>query len=69
MENRIKSLIKKLSKFGFSVKPKKESHIDPVCGMEASGDLFQANHQSKSYYFCSEHCKEQFIANPGEYID
>ena len=48
---------------------KDEAVKDPVCGMEASGDLFQANHQSKSYYFCSEHCKEQFIANPGEYID
>ena len=44
MENRIKSLIKKLSKFGFSVKPKNKDHVDPVCGMEASNALL------KTYY-------------------
>ena len=69
MENKIKSLIKKLSRLGFSVKPKKNGHKDPVCGMEASGDLFKADYQGKSYYFCSDHCKEQFIANPADFAD
>lgn len=69
MENKIKSLIKKLSRFGFSVKPKGSRHTDPVCGMEASGDLFKAEYQGKSYYFCSNHCKNQFVANPADYVD
>ncbi len=69
MENKIKSLIKKLSRFGFSVKPKNKGYTDPVCGMEASGDLFKANHKGKSYYFCSDHCREQFVANPDNYAD
>lgn len=69
MENKIKSLIRKLSRLGFSVKPKKKGPIDPVCGMEASGDMFKTDYQNKSYYFCSDHCKAQFVANPGNYIN
>ena len=69
MENKIKSLIKKLSRFGFSVKPKGSRRIDTVCGMESSGDLFKAEYQGKSYYFCSGHCQEQFVANPRNFID
>lgn len=68
MENKIKSLIKKLSRFGFSVKPKNQGHIDPVCGMEASSNLFKADYQGKSYYFCSDYCRQQFEKNPEDYI-
>ena len=69
MENRIKSLIKKLSRFGFSVKSKNKGHIDPACGMEASADLFKADYKGKSYYFCSDHCQEQFKKDPEAYIE
>lgn len=69
MENRIKSLIKKLSRFGYHVKPKNAGHIDPVCGMAVSDESIKADYQGKSYYFCSDHCREQFIANPGNYVD
>ena len=69
MENKIKSLIKKLSRFGFSVKPKGSKRTDPVCGMESSGDLFKAEDQGKSYYFCSDHCQDQFTANPANHVD
>ena len=69
MENKIKSIIKKLSRLGFSVKPKGHKHIDPVCGMEASSDLFKADYKGKSHYFCSDHCQGQFVANPGNYAD
>lgn len=68
MENRIKSLIKKLSRLGFHVKPKNYKHIDPVCGMEASADLFKADYKGKSYYFCSDHCEQQFKKDPESYI-
>ena len=39
---------------------------DPVCGMDvdpvkAAG---KSEHKGKVYYFCSEHCKKRFDANP-----
>ncbi|MEK7193414.1 MAG: YHS domain-containing protein [Patescibacteria group bacterium] len=69
MENKIRSLIKKLSRFGFSVRSKNKDHIDPVCGMEASGGLFKADYKDKNYYFCSDHCREKFAANPDNYVN
>lgn len=43
---------------------------DPVCGMEV--DLRTAKNAAeaneKTYYFCSEGCKTEFVANPGTYI-
>lgn len=45
--------------------------IDPVCGMEVN--IATAEHpyvyQDKTYYFCSEGCKESFRANPEQYLD
>ena len=67
MENRIKSLIKKLSRLGFSVKPKNNDHVDPVCGMKVSIDLLKRDYQGESYFFCSEHCKQQFEKDPEDY--
>lgn len=42
---------------------------DPVCGMQvdpgkAAG---RAEHQGKSYFFCSAGCKAKFEKNPGQY--
>ena len=42
---------------------------DPVCGMEvdpatAAG---QSTHDGKTYYFCSEVCKQKFDARPELY--
>ena len=68
MENRVKSLIKKLSRLGFSVRPRNNKHVDPVCGMKVSNDLLKADHQGESYFFCAEHCKQQFEKNPEAYI-
>jgi YHS domain-containing protein len=67
MENRIKSLIKKLGKLGFNVKPKNKDRLDPICGMEASSDLFISEYGGKNYYFCSEYCKQQFEKAPEDY--
>ncbi len=68
MEHKIKSLIKKLSRFGFSIRPREKNHTDPVCGMEASGNLFKTDYQGTSYFFCSGHCKDQFDTSPGMYL-
>jgi YHS domain-containing protein len=42
---------------------------DPVCGMriddgEAAGT---AEYEGTTYYFCSEVCRETFVADPGTY--
>jgi len=42
---------------------------DPVCGMyvDAQQDL-SAEHEGKTYYFCSTSCKERFETHPERYI-
>lgn len=68
MENKIKSLVKKLKRFGYEIKTKDQSHYDPVCGMEATSDFFFIQYQGKNYYFCSDYCKSQFEMRPDEYL-
>jgi len=69
MENKskIKSLVKKLIKFGFSVKLKTSGQKDPVCGMQATDAITYA-YKSQAYFFCSDHCREQFEKEPERYI-
>lgn len=45
----------------------KKSFKDPVCGMRAT-DQIMAEYNGQNYYFCSDHCKEQFIASPEEFV-
>jgi YHS domain-containing protein len=33
-----------------------------------SPDVFKTQYKGKTYYFCSEHCKKSFEANPGKYV-
>jgi Cu+-exporting ATPase len=42
---------------------------DPVCGMdiEPEGAAATAEHEGKTYYFCSQVCYERFIEAPEEY--
>ena len=43
---------------------------DPVCGMTADpqADKPQAEHDGHTYHFCSDGCREKFIAKPDAYI-
>lgn len=43
--------------------------VDLVCGMELKlgEEVFQEEYNGKTYYFCSENCKEHFAANPQKY--
>lgn len=43
---------------------------DPVCGMEvaANGGTICAEVDHLRYWFCSQHCKDSFLANPTAYI-
>lgn len=43
--------------------------IDPVCGMSihAGTDTPHVTHDGHTVYFCSEHCRDRFLANPGAF--
>jgi uncharacterized protein len=41
---------------------------DPVCGMKVDrAKALQATHAGRTYFFCSEHCRSQFQADPDGY--
>lgn len=42
---------------------------DPVCGMRIDPDDAAATveHEGKTYYFCSEACRDRFEADPASY--
>ncbi|MCL4365162.1 MAG: YHS domain-containing protein [Candidatus Marsarchaeota archaeon] len=41
---------------------------DPVCGMEAGGSSrFRSNYKGKTFFFCSESCKDRFDKEPDSY--
>jgi Cu+-exporting ATPase len=48
--------------------------LDPVCGMtvdieQARSRNLTAEHDGKTYYFCSRGCKLDFEEDPGKYFD
>jgi P-type Cu+ transporter len=42
---------------------------DPVCGMDVdtTDAAGQSDFNGKTYYFCSDSCKEQFDENPQQF--
>ena len=44
--------------------------IDPVCGMEvdAARAAAQADYEGQTYLFCSQGCREAFVAEPEKYL-
>ncbi len=44
--------------------------IDPVCGMTVDADnaLYHARHNQQDYVFCSQHCMNNFKADPERYL-
>jgi putative intracellular protease/amidase/YHS domain-containing protein len=44
--------------------------ICPVCEMEVGDKTdLTAEFNAKTYYFCSQWCKDHFVANPSRYVD
>ena len=43
---------------------------DPVCGMDVDPDsaAYRSEHDGHEYYFCSEHCRAKFEADPYSYL-
>src|SRR5947209_9398056 len=50
--------------------PKPNTVLDPVCGMYVDPQKARgsAEHQGKTYYFCSPRCVERFKAEPEKYL-
>lgn len=47
----------------------KTVQIDPVCHMEVTPAWgIHAQHDSRSWYFCTEHCRERFVAEPAAFL-
>ncbi len=39
---------------------------DPICGMTVNeASAFHAERDGKTFYFCSDHCRQKFVAAPG----
>lgn len=45
----------------------KRNQTDPVCGMKTAESI-SAQHAGRTYYFCSEHCRQQFQTDPKSYV-
>lgn len=39
---------------------------DPVCGMEAAEEI-SLSYKGKTYFFCSDHCRQQFEKDSERY--
>jgi P-type Cu+ transporter len=44
--------------------------VDPVCGMKVDPHTakHRAHHAGRTYYFCSNGCREKFVADPARYL-
>lgn len=43
--------------------------FDPVCGVQVDEeDALTASYAGRTYYFCSEDCREEFLEAPEEYV-
>ena len=67
MSNKYKSLFRKIKALGYRIIPEPKA-FDPVCGMEATKSLISYQYHGKIYYFCSDHCKDQFSQDPESHI-
>ncbi len=41
---------------------------DLVCGMDVTDSTYVADYEGKTYFFCAEHCKEEFQKEPQKYL-
>src|SRR5258708_39879178 len=50
--------------------PKPNTVVDPVCGMHVDPQKARgtAEHQGKTYYFCSAGCTSKFLGDPEKYL-
>jgi len=41
---------------------------DYVCDMNVTDSTYKAEYEGKTYYFCAEVCKEEFMKEPQKYL-
>jgi len=46
----------------------KQKVIDVICGMEIERTKHSSKRRGETYFFCSQHCKKHFDADPEMYI-
>ena len=40
---------------------------DPICGMTVDeATAIHAERDGKTFYFCSDHCRQKFLSSPGD---
>ncbi|MFP3867984.1 MAG: YHS domain-containing protein [Desulfobacteraceae bacterium] len=49
---------------------KPKCDVDPVCGIDLTAEhgKFAYDFEERTYYFCSEACRDQFAAEPEKYV-
>jgi YHS domain-containing protein len=48
-----------------TVKESKSMTKDPICGMTVDeATAVQAERDGKTFYFCSDHCRQKFLSTP-----
>lgn len=48
-----------------TMKESKAVTKDPICGMTVDeATAFHAEREGKTFYFCSDHCREKFLSTP-----
>lgn len=60
---------KQYKRKGYQIEESEDYVIDLVCGMELTPDevKFSSEYKGKTYFFCSQNCKEHFDNNPEKY--
>jgi len=45
----------------------KSATEDPICGMTVDkATAIRADRDGKTFYFCSDHCRQKFLAKPND---
>ena len=48
-----------------TMKESKAVTKDPICGMTVDeATALHAEHEGKTFYFCSDHCRNKFLSTP-----
>ncbi len=71
VDERIAEFVDTYLRLGRTEQYQKETLVtDPVCKMRFRKQLetVEATYQGKVYHFCTDHCREKFVADPSRYV-
>lgn len=66
---KLKNVLEPLELFELTAEgPRSNWHLDPVCRMQVPpGSAWEARHAGKTVRFCSQKCRDAFVAAPGRF--